>query len=257
MFAADARMAKVWAIRLAIAVGLLALWEVLSIQEGGLFLPRASTTLSTWVSSLGTAQLWDAVYASNLSIMVGFPLTLVVGIPLGLMMGRLRTFDRFFGYYLDLMLVIPMIAVIPVIIAALGLSLGARVAVVFLFAMPVVAMDSRAAVRVVDDAQIEMARAFTATAVQRWTKVILPGAVKPIFAGIRLGLSRAISGMIVVELTLVPAGLGGLIVNYRSQFRAIDLYAATLTILVEGILLVALARWFENRIDRRLRGAHT
>lgn len=251
---ADGHRLRVWLLRFAITVGLLALWEVLSIREGGLFLPRAGDIGSAWFRSLGTSELWEAVWASNLSIIIGFPLSLAIGIPFGLMLGRIRRADGFFGFYLDLMLVVPMIAVVPVVIAALGLSLGARVAVVFLFAMPVVALDARASVRVVDESLIEMARSFTATRRQVWTTVILPGAVKPIFAGIRLGLSRAISGMIVVELTLVPAGIGGLIVNYRSQFRAVDLYAATLTILVQGVILVAFARWVENRIDERLRG---
>lgn len=248
------RRRKIWAIRLGIIAGLLTLWEVAGAVEGELFLPRASTTLQTWAQQLGTEELWTAVLTSNQAIAIGFPVSVAAGIPLGLALGRVRKLDVLFGYYLDVMLVVPMIALVPIIIAALGLTLSARVAVVILFTLPVVAMDSRASVRVIDQQRIEMARAFTATRPQIWTNVILPAAAGPIFAGLRLGISRAISGMIVIELTLVPAGLGGLISSYGSQFQAADLYAVTLTIVAQGVLLVALARAVERHIQRRLAG---
>ena len=84
--------------------------------------------------------------------------------------------------------------------------------------------------------------------------VILPAALGPLFDGLRLALARAISGMIVVELTLVPAGLGGLIVTYRSEFAAPSLYAVTLMVILEGIVLVGMAQWAERRPRRRVAG---
>ena len=99
-----------------------------------------------------------------------------------------------------------------------------------------------------------MAQAFCASRFQTWTKVIMPAALGAVFTGLRLGLSRAISGMIVIELTLIPAGIGGEIVRYRSRFDAANLYATTLTIIAEGVILVGAARAIELIILRRLRG---
>jgi ABC-type nitrate/sulfonate/bicarbonate transport system permease component len=58
--------------------------------------------------------------------------------------------------------------------------------------------------------------------------------------------------MIVIELTLIPAGLGGLIVQFRSQFAAGDLYAVTLMILIEGLGLVGVAHALERLVAQRL-----
>ncbi len=248
------RRRDLWAFRLLLALALLGGWEYLAIQEGGLFLPRFTSTFVELIRVLGTAELWRAVWVSNVSVLIGLPVSLIVGIGLGFLLGRVRRIDHFFGYYLDLLMVVPMIAVVPIIIVALGLGLQSRVAVVVLFTLPVVGMNARAAVRVIDAARIEMARAFTATRLQVWTKVILPEAAGPVFTGIRLGLSRAISGMVVVELTLIPAGLGGLIVDQRARFNAIGLFATTLVIVGEGILLVALLRRAERWTHRRLTG---
>lgn len=244
----------IWAVRLGLLALLVVAWELLGIAEGGLFLPRATTAFASFFELLGTAELWSALGRSNAALLVGFPISLILGVPIGLLIGRVRAVDKYFGYYLDLLLVIPMIALVPVIIAVFGLSLTARVVVVVLFSLPVIAMNARAAVRVLNMNRIEMARSFGARWSQIWTSVILPSAAGPIFAGVRLGLSRAVSGMIVVELTLVPAGLGGLIVNFRSEFSAAPLYATTMVIIAEGILVVALARWLEARINRRLKG---
>jgi ABC-type nitrate/sulfonate/bicarbonate transport system permease component len=169
-------------------------------------------------------------------------------------MGRHRVADRALSYWLDVTMVIPMVAIVPVVIVALGLSTTARVAVVVLFALPVVAMNSRAAVRVIDQQVVEMGKSFDATSRQLWTSVIIPAALPQIFAGLRIGIGRAISGMIVIELLLVPAGLGELILNAKAAFDTANLYAVTLVVVAEGVLLTQLGHALERRITMRMGG---
>ncbi|MEH0447611.1 MULTISPECIES: hypothetical protein [unclassified Streptomyces] len=38
--------------------------------------------------------------------------------------------------------------------------------------------------------------------------------------GVRLGLGRAVPGMMIVELLMVSGSFGGLILEYRSRFEA-------------------------------------
>jgi len=219
------------------------------------FLPPFTLTAVHLWDLVRAGTLWSALGTSNTALMIGYPLAVLVGVPLGFLFGRRRLVDRAFSYWLDAALVIPMIAVVPAVIVALGLTLEARVAVVVLFALPVIGMNARAAVRVIDEGLTEMARSFGARPLRVWLQVILPAALTAVFAALRLGLARAISGMVVVELTLVPAGVGGLMVKYRSQFAAADLYAVTLAVLLEGMILIALAQALECRIARRLAGA--
>jgi ABC-type nitrate/sulfonate/bicarbonate transport system permease component len=246
--------ALVWATRAGILAALAIAWQLLSAAEGGLFIPGLGEIAGA-LGDLGrTSELWAAFYRTNVSLLIGYPLCVLAGVPLGLLLGRVRAADRYVGFSLDLFLVIPTIAVVPVIIAALGLSTAARVVVVVMFTLPVVAMNARAAVRVLDQGRIEMARSFDASRAAVWTKVILPDALGPVFAGLRLGLSRAVSAMIVVELVLVPVGLGGFIVEFSSRFKSAEVYAVTALILAEGVVLVAGVRALERRIDRRIRG---
>lgn len=246
--------ARVWLIRVGLVVVLALAWELISNREGGLFIPDLGAIGSAFVEQLSSPKMWDAFVSSNQALFAGFLIALVTGVPLGLALGRSRKLDGFMGFYLDLGLVVPMIAVVPVVIVALGLTLQARIFTVILFVLPVVAIDARAAVRTIDRGRLEMAQSFNASRWQQWRLVILPAALGPIMTGVRLGLSRAVAGMIVIELTLVPAGLGGLLNDYRSRFAAATVYAVTVVIVLEGILLVWAARRAEQRVSRRLLG---
>ncbi|SFQ02733.1 ABC transporter permease [Amycolatopsis rubida] len=244
----------VWTFRLAILAVALGGWQWYGATSGGVFVPSMTQTLAQLPELASSGVLAPALWSSNTSLLVGYPLSAVFGLAIGFLVGRRRTADRALSYWLDVAMVVPIIATVPVVIVALGLTFTARVAVVVLFALPVIAMNARAAVRVLDPHLIEMARGFGATNRQLWTGVILPAAAPHLFTALRIGLGRAISGMVVVELTLVPVGLGGLLLDYKSSFAGPSLYAVTLVIIAEGVLLVSLSQAGERWLIRRMRG---
>jgi ABC-type nitrate/sulfonate/bicarbonate transport system permease component len=164
-----------------------------------------------------------------------------------LSMGRWRMIDAFLDPYLSILMVVPMTALIPVIIMASGLGLFSRVLVVFLFTSPMILASTRAGLRLIEPNWIEMARAFGANEWQLWTKILLRGAVPGIFTGLRLGLSRSITGMVSVELLLLALGMGRLILDYQGTFEAGSLYATILVLIIEAVLLLRLFKAIERR----------
>jgi NitT/TauT family transport system permease protein len=90
-----------------------------------------------------------------------------------------------------------------------------------------------------------------ATEMQLWRKVLLPGALPATISGVRLGLARAISGMVAVELLLISVGLGRLILRYQADFEAASVYAVVLVVLAEAVLLIGSLRWLEKRLSPR------
>jgi ABC-type nitrate/sulfonate/bicarbonate transport system permease component len=244
----------IWTLRALILAALLGVWQWYGSTRGGVFVPSLTDTVSRLPHLVSSGTLGEALWRSNLSVLIGYPIAAAVGLAVGLLIGRQRVADRALSYWLDVAMVVPMVAIVPVVIVALGLTLTARVAVVILFALPVIAINSRAAVRVIDQNLVEMADSFVASRRQVWGTVILPAAVPQLFAGLRIGIGRAISGMIVVELVLVPAGLGGLLLNYKAAFSSSDLYAVTLVVLAEGVILTSLGHMFERWLDTRMKG---
>jgi len=140
-------MAWKWGLRLTSVITLLVVWEALGRGLPSLLMPTASETLVALVRLLGGAELWRAMWISNQALLVGYLAALLVGVPVGLVIGRWRQVERPLDLYLNLLLVTPVSALIPILIMALGLGLAARAAVVFVFAVAIVAVNTRAGLR--------------------------------------------------------------------------------------------------------------
>jgi NitT/TauT family transport system permease protein len=223
-------------------------WELYAREWGGLLIPSFTETVHATVELLGSAELWRAMYVSNQALVLGFGIAVVVGVPVGIVLGRFRRLERFADVYLNILLVTPMAAIIPLLVMSVGFGLASRVILVTIFSIVMVVVNCRAGVRQVDPSLIEMARSFGATERQVWSRILLPGALPAIMTGIRLGVGRAVTGMVIVELLMVSTALGGLILEYRGLFKAPLLYGTIVIILAEALLLISAARWAEHKL---------
>lgn len=222
-------------------------WEVLARIADTFFIPSFTETARATVSLLVDPALWDALFLSNQALVLGFAIAAALGVPLGLGMGRFRGAEEFTDVYVNILLVTPMAALIPLLLMSLGFSLASRVVLVVLFTIPMIVVNSRAGVRQVDVSLIEMARSYGASEAQIWRRVLLPGALPAIMTGIRIGLGRAITGMVIVELLMVSVGIGRLILRYRGLFESDRLYATVVIVVAEALVLISIARFVERK----------
>ena len=166
-----------WTLRLVSLALLAGAWETLGRGLDVLLLPSFSGTVLAFLQLVRDSRFWVALWISNQALVLGFALAALVGIPLGLAVGRSPRAERFSSFYLDLLLVTPISALIPVLIASLGIGLVSRVAVVFLFAFSVIAISAASGVRAADSAVLEMSRSFGASRIQVWRKILIPAQV--------------------------------------------------------------------------------
>jgi NitT/TauT family transport system permease protein len=192
-------------------------------------------------------RIWEPLLISNQALVLGYLLSIVVAIPLGLAAGRAKVIDRILNPYVGIILAVPIAPLIPIVITALGLELASRVMIVFLFSFIYITVNTRAGVRTVDPGLIEMAKSFGANERQVWRRIIIPGAIPAIFAGLRIGLGRAIAGMVIVELLLVASGLGRLLLEFSGRLQADLVFATVLVVIVEALLLLSTMRLVEKR----------
>jgi ABC-type nitrate/sulfonate/bicarbonate transport system permease component len=223
-------------------------WELLARALSSMFVPSFLDTAAAFVRIVSTRPFWHAIWISHQAFVLGFGGALVFGTALGLAMGRWRAVEAVCDPYVNLLLATPVSAVIPVIILAVGLGLPARAFVVFLFAVAVIIVNARAGLKTIEPAWIDMARGFGATEMQIWRTVVIPGALPAMMAGCYLGLGRALTGMIAVELLLVAVGIGRLILDYQGMFAADLLYATVAFVSGEAVLLLSGVRWLERRV---------
>lgn len=226
------------------------LWEMLGRLWSFPFLPPLSRVIqATWEPATRGAILADLA-PSLLSLVVGYGLAAGLGVTLGTLMGRYRPVEHLFDIHVSAMLAAPNLVLVPILFTVFGVGRGSQIAVVFLYAFFVITASVSAAVRHSHDALVEMARAFGAGESQVLWKVVLPGAAPLILAGLRVGVVRAIKGMISGEMLVALTGLGGALRTYGTRFEAERMLAVLLVVVAAAVVAGGLAQW----VDRRLTG---
>jgi len=234
-----------------------AAWELAARNIDSLLIPTFLETMEGVVRLGLGPDLWEALFISNQALVVGFLIALAIGVPLGLAIGRFPTLEKVTNVYLNILLVSPMAAIIPLLIMSVGLGFASRVILIVMFSILVMVINARTGVRQIDPRLIDMARSFGASEVQIWRKILLPGAFPALMSGVRISIGRAVEGMVIVELLMVSVGLGGLILTFRGRFEGELLYATIIYVVIEAFVLLALARWLERRAWRAAGGVRS
>ncbi len=228
----------------------LAAWEIAGRTLDFPFLPPFSAVLSAGLDLIRSPEVRRHLGVSLISLALGFGLAAGLGLPAGALMGRFRKVEHFFDLYLYALLATPSLIYIPILFAWFGVGRGTQAAVVFLYSFFVVVANTMAGVRARDSDLTEMARSFGAGERQLFFRVVLPGALPLVMAGLRLGMARAMKGMINGEMFIALMGLGALIRTYGGRFDAVHVLGILLLIVVVAVVGVGLVQTLERRLTR-------
>jgi NitT/TauT family transport system permease protein len=234
--------------------GGLAIWELLAVVADFPFLPRFSAVVSAAFQLLTGGSIMAPLLASLLSLLTGFGGAAAAGVIVGAAMGRYRTIEHLLDLYVYALLATPTLIYVPVLFTLFGVSRGSQVAVVFLYAFPFIADATYLAVRSVDRTLLDMAWSFGASDRQVFWRIVVPGAWPRIVAALRIGIGRAVRGMINGEMLIALIGLGALIRTYGNRFEIDRLFGLLLIVLLLGISGGQLLKLLDRRVtrDRRL-----
>lgn len=226
------------------------LWEIAGQAVESSLIPPLTQIGAAWWRLLASGKLMANLALSLVTLAAGFFLAVLIGIVVGLLMGRFRTVEHFLDLYVNSLMSAPATAFVPVLILWFGLGIESRIAVVFLFAVFVIIVNTLTGVKQVDSVFVEMARSFGAREKEIFFKIVLPAAMPAIMAGVRLGMGRAVKGMVTAEMLLTLTGIGAMIMQYGSAFATDSLFAVILTVLLIAMIATKLVQW----LDRRLTG---
>ena len=226
------------------------LWEFAGHMIDSMLIPPLSRIGTAWWKLLLSGKLLANLTLSLWTLAAGFFLAVFIGILIGVLMGRFRGVEHFLDLYVNALMSAPTTAFVPVLILWFGLGVESRIAVVFQFAVFVIIINTMTGVKQVDGTFVEMARSFGAKEREVFFKILLPAALPAIMAGVRLGMGRAVKGMVTAEMLLTLTGIGGMIMQYGSAFATDSLFAVILTILLVAMITMKLVQ----RVDQRLTG---
>ena len=229
-------------------LSLAVLWELAGRTLDSVLIPPLSQIGAAWWKLLASGKLLSNMTTSLTTLAAGFFLAVLIGIVVGVLMGRFRAVEHLLDLYVNALMSAPMTAFVPVLILWFGLGVQSRIAVVFLFAVFVIIINTMTGVKQVDRVFVEMARSFGARERDIFFKIILPAAMPAIMAGVRLGIGRAVKGMVTAEMLLTLTGIGAMIMQYGSSFATDSLFAVILTILIIAMITMKVVQWVDQRL---------
>lgn len=239
---------KIWIIRLCSIVFVIAAWEVLGRQVDPLFMSFPSAIAVSAVRLISTGELLVALMSSLRSLIVAFLIASGIGIGLGLLIGRYKAVDAATDWLVNALYATPLVAVIPLVILWFGLGNAAKLFIVTILAVFPILINTIAGVRNVPPQLIDVGNAFAANELQIFKKIILPSALPYMMTGLRLGIGRAIIGMVVAEFFTAITGLGALIVKYGNQYDTATMFVPIFVLMFLGVTLSMIVRNLEQWI---------
>ena len=179
---------------------------------------------------------------------IGFALAIGIGVPLGLLLGRFPVLRYLLDPPIMAIYATPHLALLPIIVVWLGIGMQSKIAVAFVGGVIPILVNSMAGVRGVERSWVVAARSFCAGERDVFVKVILPASLPSVILGIRLGLSRAVLGVIVAEMYQSQAGVGNEIMRYGSEFRTDQLLFNVLLVSLFGVAATSAVRALEEKL---------
>ncbi|MER1968627.1 ABC transporter permease [Castellaniella sp. GW247-6E4] len=226
------------------------IWEVMGrfvVVSPLLFVPL-SEVIARGIELWEAGELQLHVWISFIEFLGGYSLAALVGILLGGLLGSSMRLRTLFEPWVSMLYSTPVIALGPLFILWLGIGVGSKVAIIFLTSVFPILINTSIGLVTTDKTLLEVARSCGATGLQLFWKVRMPSAIPYVIGGLRLGVARALVGVVVAELFGARAGIGFMIMNSTQSFDTASLYVGVLILAVAGVTSVGLLKLLEEKI---------
>jgi NitT/TauT family transport system permease protein len=228
----------------------LVIWEILAhlLLENELLIPPPSSVIRSFWRLTLSGQLNRHFSATLVEFAYGFSAACFVGVVLGYFMGMYKWIDEIMDPWIATLYSIPIITVVPLIIIWFGIGMLSKVIVVFKITAVAIILNTAAGIKNLDPVWLELARSLRLSGWETTYKIRIPGALPYIITGMRLGVGRALLGVIVAELMASNAGLGYLLRDSSETWDSPKLFVTVLLLAAIGLVSFNLIKRFERRI---------
>jgi len=224
-------------------------WELVGQAKLSTIIPPFSRVVAAGITVLPTEKFGTAVSISLRSFAIGMVFALVIGVPLGVLMARVQSAGKILGMWVNIFVSAPISALVPILMAVIGIGETTVVVTVFLFAVFVIILDTQVGVKQADRSLVEMARSFGARRTQIYTKVLLLSALPEILAGLRLGAIRGVKGVVIGQLLVAIIGVGELFELYSQHFLMEEFWALVIVVFMFAFAVSEAIAYLERRVE--------
>jgi NitT/TauT family transport system permease protein len=181
-------------------------------------------------------------------VIAGFLLGSLLGAFVGYLLGMSPTAEFALSPYILALQIAPKVAFAPLFILWMGFTVYPKILVAVLIVFFPVMVNVLTAIRAIDPDLINLARTFKATRAQIFWKIEFPASLPPLFAGLRIGSTLAVIGVVVGELVGGNVGLGYLLSFGEGQANTPLVFVSIVMLTVVGGIAYLVVILAERRI---------
>lgn len=197
-----------------------------------------------WNYPVILAELGTTLWAFS----IAFGLTVFAGYLLAMLMYEWRILEATLYPYVIVARAIPIVSLIPLIIIWFGFGVRSIVMISFLISFFAMVVNSLAGFKSTEKATIEMLESFSASRWDLYKEVHFYTSLPLVFAGTKICVILAFTGVIVGEFLMGSAGIGFLILEYNNSLATAKMFASIFTIAVTQLFLFGTVVLLERRI---------
>jgi NitT/TauT family transport system permease protein len=239
-----------WVVQAASVLAGVALWEIVGrwLITNPLYFVPPSEALSAMADLARAGSLWRDVVASAKEFAIGFAIASVIGVAVGLVTGTSRTARLILDPWINALYATPLVALMPLYLIIFGIGVTGKAALVVTVAVFPVLINTAVGVLTTDRSYLDVAQAYGASRWEVFSKVHLPAALPHIVSGMRLGMGRGLTGVVVGEFFFSNAGLGHLIATAGQSFDTPSLFAAIIILTAAAVVMNQALRYAERHL---------
>ena len=224
------------------------LWEIIGRLEYSFFVPPLSEVITTLFEIIDSPAFIKALKETGYAFSSGVFFAIVIGIPTGILMGKNRLLDELLLPWVNIFLSAPLTALVPVLMVLFGFGMKSIIITTSLFAIWIIILNARAGVMQINRSLLEMASSFGASSWDAFTKIYFWAALPEILGGVRIGIIRAVKGVIIGQLLISVAGFGALFELYSNNFLMKHFWAVLLVLFAMAFTISEFLAYLERRV---------
>lgn len=244
---------KTW-LQIGIGIGtilvILLLWELAATatKTPDFFLPKPSVIARRFSLALADGTLARHITITWAEAMVAFTIAFIFATTLGYLLAKSPLLEKIVSPYVIASQSLPIFAIAPFVLIWLGNGFVANAFMGALVAFFPMLVNTISALRSINSEERDVMNSYAASPRQTFAKLEVPATLPSMFSSIRIGITLAVIGVLVVELFWADRGIGFLLNFAQHQFDTPLLFAGIFALILMNLTMYVILAIIERLV---------
>jgi ABC-type nitrate/sulfonate/bicarbonate transport system permease component len=242
---------RAWVARIGVVALLFIFWEIAARWwVDPMFLSPPSRVLMSLQAMFDTRGVPAALRITFWELGVAFAMSVAIGLVIGLAVGLQPFAQKSFMPIILLLYGTPQVTILPLFILYFGIGPASKIAFGVSHGIFPIILTIVAGVQNIKPILLTSARSMGASRWQVLRHVIFPHMIPSFFAGMRLGMTGVLLGVLLAELYVSTAGIGYFTTLFTQNFDPTRLFGLIAVLAAMAIVLNEIVRRAEAHFSR-------